>query len=332
MSAPDAALAAVCALDAKAVALVRKQHYARSAEKSRAAAEAAAALRVPDCLVTAMLQVDEAEATLCHEQCADAAPGTPREEGRGSPFHRVLQLTLTAAETVQRRRAARTLLPGACTPVEEAWHAARRRLRLNVADDDRTYDATWVAPFVGYEAYLHAAMMAINVALVLRTNADATAALLLATFAASAAELMAQPRREPEKELHGEYTYVRMLRRPLDDVATYRLDARVGALLSNAWALLQSSGVLRERDLYRRVGEAELRAAAFNAAAEAARAGEVLRRCELAGCGAREVHAAQFKKCAACKGVVYCSREHQVADWSGHKKACKAARKAADGA
>ena len=55
----------------------------------------------------------------------------------------------------------------------------------------------------------------------------------------------------------------------------------------------------------------------------------VLRSCALEGCGAREEHASHFKLCAACKGPVYCCREHQVADWPAHKAACKAARKRA---
>ena len=54
-----------------------------------------------------------------------------------------------------------------------------------------------------------------------------------------------------------------------------------------------------------------------------------LRSCALEGFGAREAHPAHFKSCAACRTVVYCCREHQVAGWSGHKKACKAARKEA---
>ena len=51
--------------------------------------------------------------------------------------------------------------------------------------------------------------------------------------------------------------------------------------------------------------------------------------CGLAACGAREAFPGHFKKCSACIAAVYCSREHQVADWPSHKKACKAARKAA---
>ena len=64
-----------------------------------------------------------------------------------------------------------------------------------------------------------------------------------------------------------------------------------------------------------------------SAAADAERLG--LRRCALASCGATEAHALHFKRCTGCRAVVYCCREHQVEGWPGHKKACKAARKAA---
>jgi hypothetical protein len=57
-------------------------------------------------------------------------------------------------------------------------------------------------------------------------------------------------------------------------------------------------------------------------------AGE-LRICALASCAAREAHVSHFSKCGACKTVAYCCKEHQVADWSDHKAACKAARKEA---
>ena len=65
------------------------------------------------------------------------------------------------------------------------------------------------------------------------------------------------------------------------------------------------------------------------AAAHAALATGRLRTCALAGCAAREAHEQQYKKCAACRTVVYCCREHQLANWPAHKAACQAARKAA---
>jgi hypothetical protein len=53
------------------------------------------------------------------------------------------------------------------------------------------------------------------------------------------------------------------------------------------------------------------------------------RSCGLASCGAREAHPDHFKSCAACRGPVYCCKEHQTEHWPSHKAACKAARKAA---
>ena len=56
-----------------------------------------------------------------------------------------------------------------------------------------------------------------------------------------------------------------------------------------------------------------------------------LRGCALGSCAAREAPFSHFPKCSACKTVVYCCKEHQVADWPAHKAVCKAARKAGDG-
>jgi hypothetical protein len=65
------------------------------------------------------------------------------------------------------------------------------------------------------------------------------------------------------------------------------------------------------------------------AAAAASCAAAGLRTCALTGCKAREAHVAHFKRCAARGTVVYCCKDHQMADWKAHKPACKAARKAA---
>ena len=73
-----------------------------------------------------------------------------------------------------------------------------------------------------------------------------------------------------------------------------------------------------------------MQAQALNQASAKAQAGNQaggLRPCE--HCGAREVQKKQFKLCSACKGVVFCSRDCQLANWPSHKAACKAACKAA---
>jgi hypothetical protein len=61
-----------------------------------------------------------------------------------------------------------------------------------------------------------------------------------------------------------------------------------------------------------------------NAAAAASAAAHGLQACALPECGAREVHAKQFRMCAACRGAVYCGREHQQLHWRAHKAACNA--------
>ena len=45
--------------------------------------------------------------------------------------------------------------------------------------------------------------------------------------------------------------------------------------------------------------------------------------CALPGCKEEE---GELKRCAACDGVAYCSKVHQVEDWKRHRKACKAAQ------
>ena len=99
-------------------------------------------------------------------------------------------------------------------------------------------------------------------------------------------------------------------------------------LLSAAWQRLQRSGVLELRRVEECIGSKVTERKAFQAAVHKSLNAPDLRSCALPGCGAKEAHPAHFKSCAACRTVVYCCREHKVAAWPGHKKACKAARKA----
>ena len=113
------------------------------------------------------------------------------------------------------------------------------------------------------------------------------------------------------------------------DAGSRGLNAHLVLQLAGAWQRLQRSGVLQTRRIEEQMEINAPHEQAFKAAFEESRNAPGLRSCALPGCGAKEVHPAHFKSCAACRTVVYCCREHQVAGWPAHKKACKAARKAA---
>ena len=103
MSDDTADLSSVIALSNKGNELVMKGHNARAAEKFRLAAdEAEKALRFPDCLVT----------------CA-------------------LRFLPSAVAVLERRKAAGTLLPGRCRPVEETYHMAEKLHAMEIQGSTR---------------------------------------------------------------------------------------------------------------------------------------------------------------------------------------------------
>ena len=87
--------------------------------------------------------------------------------------------------------------------------------------------------------------------------------------------------------------------------------------------------MLQPRAVEEGIAELAPKKQAFLAAVQKSLTAPGLRSCALPGCGAKEAHPAHFKSCAACRTVAYCCREHQVAGWPVHKKACKAACKTA---
>ena len=120
--------------------------------------------------------------------------------------------------------------------------------------------------------------------------------------AVRSAELMQQPRRHGNTTLGIEADFTVSFRKAVATAAASGLAARLVQQLERAWQRLQRSGVLQTRSIRHPI--------------------EFLteHQCK---------HPAHFKSCAACRAVVYCCREHQMAGWLAHKKACKAARKAA---
>ena len=144
-----------------------------------------------------------------------------------------------------------------------------------------------------------------------------------------AAELMQQPRRYGDVAIIGEAEFTDALRMTIAEAGAGGLDTRLVQLLADALHRLQRSGVLQAR----RIEECDMLLKSKRDAQAVAmywsRNAPGLRSCALPGCDAEEAHPTHFKSCAACRTVVYCCREHQVAGWPSHKKACKAARKAA---
>jgi hypothetical protein len=237
-------------------------------------------------------------------------------------FKLVMDLVPAAANVLERRRVAGTLLYGKCAPHEVEWS----RLCMEACGYDK---ALLTAPFVGYEAYLTAARLTLCGFTALYWDRPPTVPVTPPgmSVVASALDLMCEPRPHEDLVVSSEACIVEDMRRFHLHLSWLSRNAREELLA--AWGRLQASGVIARRDL-----ESGLQANASKAKKVAAKAqadadARGLRSC--AHCGAQEVHVAQFKRCAACKdeGALYCSKECQRAAWPAHKAACKAARKAA---
>jgi hypothetical protein len=250
-------------------------------------------------------------------------------------------------QTLQRRLASGTLLAGACRPIEEAWMLAKSEHHLRMSGVTAALIASMApaeAPFVGYFAYMYAATSALRMlrslpcwcGLALPDDADHVRRLY--AFATSALQLLTTHPR-PVGVMHASINASEMmfvdslrLKQQVQTVghAVYRLFAAEEQQLAAAWQRVLQSGVLERRRLDESTSAWSNREMELGlTAAKAALAREPRRACGLPTCGRQEAHPAQFKLCAACKGAVYCSKEHQAAHWGDHKAACKAARKAA---
>ena len=310
----------------KADELLDKGHLLRAAENYGRAAEAARALGV-DNLVALNMQLHQGNPLCIFVTWPDAAVAP-----RVLAAHRAELITLLSGvmAALERRRVAGTLLEGKCTAVEEAWRA--NELQRDNANMPAVVAASWAA-LVGYNLFLHAANNASEVlarARLFAAECSGAHFLSFAQHAAHAAELMQQPRRHGNIAMDLEAVFADELRRAVAAIgANNGLSARVVQLLAGAWERLQRSGVLQARRLEDRIGALASYRRNFITTVHKSMTAPGLRTCALPGCGAKEAHPAHFKSCAACRAVVYCCREHQVAGWPGHKKACKAARKAA---
>ena len=307
----------------KADELVDKGHLLRAAENYGRAAEAARALGA-DNLVALKMRLLQSSALGCY---ARTAPRATDADPCILAAHRAESIALLsgAVDALERRRAAGTLLEGKCAAVEEAWRASEiRRLTANSCS---AVAAASFAPLTGYEDFMRSAVDALVVLACAREFAAECSYAQLQSFVqhvVRAAELMQQPRRHADVALNMEAKFTTMLR-----AAVAEAGAAGGVALASALQRLQRSGVLQARRIEDCIGKIAPGQRAIEAAVQNSLTPPGLRDCALDGCGAREAHPAHFKSCAACRTDAYCSKEHQVAGWSAHKKACKAARKAA---
>ena len=325
-------VARVYALYQKAEELADKGHLLRAAEIYGRAADAARALG-PDSLVALDLQLRQGTMLSCFATAPEAATADPRV--LEAQLAQCATLFSCGIEALERRRAAGTLQEGTCAAAEVAWRA-REIQQANVNFPPAL--AASLASLAGYDQYLHAAKVGVDVLAHARLFGAVYSAAQFELFAqhvVRAAELMQQPRRHDAMAMPIEAEFIDVLRDAVAraaaaDAGASGLDARLEVQLADAWRRLQRSGVLQARGIEESIRSKVVpEQEAFDAAVQKSLTAPGLRSCALDGCGAREAQPAHFKSCAACRTVVYCCREHQVAGWPAHKKACKAARKAA---
>ena len=235
-----------------------------------------------------------------------------------------IALFSTVVAALERRRVAGTLLEGGCTATEEAWHAAVLRVGgCPPAEVGR------MQTLGGYHTFISAAMHVLDVLGNGAYFVHECSAMQLATFAqfvVHAMDLMQVPRRQRSR-FGTEVGFAMKLSERVQLLRPRGLHPRLAQEVTDAWRRLQQSGVLVERQLLdeRVISRVTATDPAQYIALKAALIAPDLRCCALASCGAREAHPAHFKRCTACKAVVYCGPEHQLADWPAHKAACQAA-------
>ena len=247
--------------------------------------------------------------------------------------------------TLERRRAAGTLVAGTCRRwPEEEWYGkfVQHRELLNKRPPYTPKRQAMLAQFVGYDAYIYATAASLE-ALERQPKAsspEAQALAVCAPFAVRGIDLLEQPRLKiwNDSSLASEDMLANIMQlfsetygpvlAEFGDIQPPESIRPMMAVLSR-WQRCVRSGMLQKRDLAAGAVYAAGVTSALHAASMARMAAATLKCCSLQSCATRELHPGHYKQCGACKTVVYCCREHQVADWPDHKAACKAARKAA---
>ena len=184
-------LSRVLALTQKVAELHRKEHHARAVEKSAAAISAAQELAQEDCLVVVHLQLLHITALNEHAQTPGLAV-----EALSQALYQPLEMVLAVIEALERRRAAGTLLAGACRSwPEEEWYGEylQRREALNRQEPYTPEELALLVKLVGYDAYLMAAAAATN-AMMVTLFYELPCVEPFARFILGAIDLFEQPR------------------------------------------------------------------------------------------------------------------------------------------
>jgi len=328
------------ALGSKAFELLQRGHTERSDDKLREALASARAVGTEDCLVTAFLAVRVAERgihsfiDLSNERLE--RPSAPLDTASDTAKLREFAEALAGAAAVARRRRAL----GAHQPAEQAWHeayvAAIGSVVQGCSQSKALEKAKGSASLISSDTTVFAACTALHV-LEVATHFDLFSASELSSRLGSACDLideavaLARPQRVNDTSSGG---YTTLLRKRLQDgvglCRQHSFTAAHSERLEEALKQLSLHGGINAAE-EARIDQGVKDLGAKRVAAEsAASAPELRRSCALASCGALEAHVKHFSRCAACKTVVYCSKTCQLADWPAHKKACKAARNAAD--
>ena len=317
-------LAQVLEFTNKAGTLVNKGHVMRAAEIYGRAAEVARALGA-DNLVVVDMQLRQANmVNLSMDGVRNAAgPGF-----YAAHCAKVVAMLSAAMEALERRRVTDTLLEGKCTREEELHYGAQMQRHDPLITSAEV--ASKVA-LVGVSTLFRAAANATNVLSQARAFApDCSCAHFqhFTRYVVMAVELMQQRWRQKKAFIDVEAAFTEAFCKAALAAPANGLEARLVGQLEDALQRLSHSGMLQERE-FAQLLDAESRAgAALKATVRNSASVPGLRSCALPGCGAKEAHPQHFKRCAACHTVVYCRKDHQLADWPRHKAACKAARKA----
>lgn len=322
----SSALRDIVVLCSRGEGLRKTRLYARSADKFKeAAAEVRALDPEPDNLVAVALRAKHVGNLIAAAYETEFEPAGSRTTAREETLTELPR----AIAAVRRREAARTLLRGRCRKLEEAWFGAMEL--ENVRRDGRPLPSQnqldVIVSAVGYYAFMTVAQTAccyfLNV--VYREQLDEAEMALtldLMVFVASALDYVHSGVLVRNEALSVEADVARMVMKALEEDRKLPMETEAGRKLRSALRRLQRSGELtrpRLSGMLSAVKEVVSKRVPLAISPDTPR-------CALPDCNAPELRACAFKKCSACKTVVYCCKDHQVDDWPRHKAACKAAR------